>query len=197
MYRINEIFYSLQGEGRWAGRAALFIRFAGCNLRCPFCDTDFTASTPYSAEALLRRLQELSPTCRFVVLTGGEPTLQADEALTQLLHQHGYYIAIETNGTHEVPNGIDWVTCSPKDAYVSIAAAQPILRKANEIKWVFDGIHEVPDYAEIDATYRYLQPCDTGNTETNEQTLQSLIRYIKEHPEWQLSLQLHKILRIQ
>ena len=98
MKRVNDIFYSLQGEGRNTGRAAIFIRFAGCNLKCPFCDTDFAQYEEMSDEDILNRIK--SYPSRFVVLTGGEPSLQVDRQLVDLLHKHGYELAMETNGTH-------------------------------------------------------------------------------------------------
>jgi len=137
MYRVNDIFYSLQGEGRNTGRAAVFIRFAGCNLRCPFCDTAFDSYREMSGEEILEEISryevrgaryevrgarceddESAPVPRqgiLVVLTGGEPTLQVDEAFVDLLHQHGYEVAMESNGTRPAPKNLDWLTVSPKD----------------------------------------------------------------------------------
>ena len=110
-YRINEIFYSLQGEGFWTGTPAVFVRFSGCNLRCPFCDTAHQAFTPMSADDILSACSEAP----VVVLTGGEPGLQVDAALIEALHGAGYRVHIETNGTVALPGGIDWVTLSPKE----------------------------------------------------------------------------------
>ncbi len=112
MKRINEIFYSIQGEGRNTGRAAIFVRFSGCNIKCPFCDTEHQTGQMYSDEEILAYIQGYPSS--FVVFTGGEPTLQLDEALCELMHRHGYEIAMETNGTRPVPKGVDFVTCSPK-----------------------------------------------------------------------------------
>lgn len=191
-FRINEIFYSLQGEGRWAGRPAVFIRFSGCNLNCSFCDTDFAKYKLFSASQIVDKALSYGP-CRFVVLTGGEPTLQVNAELIDLLHEAGFYIAIETNGTHDVPKGIDWVTCSPKQMFVGYA--QPVIKQASEVKVVFDGTHEVSRCG-IQSKYCYLQPCDTGDAENNRNIIKATVNYIKQHPEWQLSLQLHKILQI-
>ncbi len=192
-YRINEIFYSLQGEGRWAGRPAVFVRFSGCNLRCPFCDTDFTDYTEMSAEDILGRVRQLGGDCRFVVITGGEPTLQVDDKLTALLRGQGYFLAMETNGTRRVPGGIDWVTCSPKHKFVENAA--PFIRTADEVKVVFDGEHE-PDCGGVTASYCYVQPCDTGDEGKNREIIARAIDYVKRNPEWSLSLQQHKLLDI-
>lgn len=192
-YRVNEIFYSLQGEGRNAGRAALFLRLSGCNLRCPFCDTDYASSRHMSMEDILARFSQLSHSCRFVVVTGGEPTLQVDKDMTDALHGAGYTIAIETNGTKPIPEGIDYVTISPKCSYVE--GAELATNRCDELKVIYDGEHEVSDFG-LNPTHRYLQPCDTGNNARNMLILHSCIEYIKSHPEWQLSLQQHKILGI-
>ena len=189
-YRINEIFYSLQGEGRNTGRAAVFVRFSGCNLRCPFCDTDFKEYTEMTADEILETIHPWKH-CGFVVLTGGEPSLQTDDALVEALHQEGFYIAMETNGTHSVPEGIDWVTVSPK------AGGEVVIDRADELKVVFDGVHLplTTHYSPLTthrSTLLYLQPCDTGNEERNRQIIQQCVEYIKEHPEWRLSLQTHK-----
>lgn len=191
-YRINEIFYSLQGEGRWAGRAAIFIRFSGCNLHCPFCDTDFKEFKEMTFEEIVAELSQYKD-CKFIVLTGGEPTLQADATFVQGLKDIGYYIAMETNGTREPSVLVDWVTASPKAAYVSNGT--PTLVRADEVKIVFDGEHEVSDYG-IAAREYYLQPCDTGDKEKNAVILTQCIEYIKAHPKWKLSLQQQKIINV-
>ncbi len=119
-FRVNDIFYSLQGEGRNTGRAAVFVRFAGCNLRCPFCDTEFDSYTEMTAEEILGKISSLHTSGRvgvrpLIVLTGGEPTLQVDEAFVDLLHQHDYEVAMESNGTRPAPRNLDWLTVSPKN----------------------------------------------------------------------------------
>lgn len=192
-YRVNELFYSLQGEGRWAGRAALFLRFSGCNIKCPFCDTDFVAYHELTASDIVKRLKRLSEQCRFVVVTGGEPTLQIDDALVDALHAEGYFISMETNGTRQHPAGIDWVTLSPKNKYV--ADADVVLDRADEVKLVYDGEHAV-EKVPVAATYWYLQPCDVGDDLRNREILEECIDYIQCHPEWQLSLQQHKIINV-
>ena len=128
-----------------------------------------------------------------MILTGGEPTLQVDEELVSALHAEGYFISIETNGTHPYPDGIDWVTCSPKDAFCD--HAEPVIRKANELKVVFDDAHAIKPY-NIAVEFRYLQPCDVDNTARNSLILRNCINYIKENPEWQLSVQMHKVIGI-
>ncbi|MBP5641807.1 MAG: radical SAM protein, partial [Paludibacteraceae bacterium] len=128
-YKVNEIFYSLQGEGLHTGEPAIFIRFSGCNLACPWCDTDHKAFTEMTAEQITSKCNHYP--AQLVVLTGGEPALQADDALIAALHDAGYYIAIETNGTHSLPDDIDWVTCSPKEG------SHVVLSEADEVKIVY------------------------------------------------------------
>ncbi len=194
MYRINEIFYSLQGEGRNTGRAAVFIRFSGCNLRCPFCDTDFSTYTEMTLDDILEAIRPWRH-CGFVVLTGGEPSLQTDDTLVDALHQEGFYIAMETNGTHTVPEGIDWVTVSPKTGFVKNAPAI-VAQKIDELKVIFDGARLPLTTHHLPLTLLYLQPCDTGDAEQNAEIIRECVEYIKEHPEWRLSLQTHKLINI-
>lgn len=183
MKRVNDIFYSLQGEGRNTGRAAIFIRFAGCNLKCPFCDTDFAQYEEMSDEDILNRIK--SYPSHFVVLTGGEPSLQVDRQLVDLLHKHGYELAMETNGTHPIVDGIDWITCSPK--------GNTVIKRCNELKCIFEENTQPPDDHGISAEYKYLQPCDVQNTERNAQIVKRCFDYILQHPEWRMSLQTHKL----
>jgi len=193
-YRINEIFYSLQGEGRNTGRAAVFVRFSGCNLRCPFCDTDFREYTEMTADEILEAIGPWKH-CGFVVLTGGEPSLQVDDTLVEALHREGFYIAMETNGTHSVPEGIDWVTVSPKNGFVE-HAAEVIVERADELKVIFDGVVSPSSLHFPPSTLLYLQPCDTGDEERNREIIGQCVEYIKQHPEWRLSLQTHKLINI-
>ena len=187
MYQINEIFYSLQGEGFYTGRAAVFVRLAGCNLRCAFCDTDFSHSKPMTAEQIAEQVfaYSINPDT-LIVLTGGEPSLQVDDALINALHKHKQIITIETNGTRTLPNGIDWVTVSPK------ADARVVLQRADEVKVVLTNQSEQELQHlknTIHATYYYLQPCSCSNTG-------EVVAYILKHPEWRLSLQMHKYINI-
>lgn len=183
MKRVNDIFYSLQGEGRNTGRAAIFIRFAGCNLKCPFCDTDFAQYEEMSDEDILNRIK--SYPSHFVALTGGEPSLQVDRQLVDLLHKHGYELAMETNGTHPIVDGIDWITCSPK--------GNTQIKRCNELKCIFEENTQHPDDHGIIAEYKYLQPCDVQDAERNAQIVKRCFDYILQHPEWRMSLQTHKL----
>lgn len=200
-YPVNEIFHSLQGEGFHTGTSSVFIRFSGCNLRCPFCDTDHANSRPMSLEEILKAV------CAYpsshVVLTGGEPSLYVDVPLIEALHGQGKYVAIETNGTRLLPKGIDWVTLSPKFHLLGKDKSQrqqsPVpammLTRCDELKVVFSEGDELPDFRNIQARHHFLQPCDTGDGHTKN-NLQAAIAYCKQHPEWRLSIQLHKMLGI-
>lgn len=181
-YAVNEIFYSLQGEGYHTGTPVVFVRFAGCNRACGFCDTDFRASTPMTAEAIAAEAQRLAPLCNSIVLTGGEPMLQVDDNLVDTLHAHGYILHIETNGTIPVHPGIDWLTCSPKDP-------TPVPQPVDELKIVYTGNDMQMEYLyELYGrpVHAFLQPCSGQNTAET-------IAYILAHPHWRLSLQTHKL----
>lgn len=180
MRKINEMFYSLQGEGFHTGTPALFVRFSGCNLRCPFCDTPNDEGRWTDDEAVWA--EAAACPARMVVLTGGEPSLWTDDALIDGLHRLGKYVCIETNGTRRVPAGIDWVTCSPKGELV-------VLDRIDEVKVVFTGKEDVEAYRRLPARHYFLQPCSCRNTK-------EVAAYVMEHPEWRLSLQTHKWIRI-
>lgn len=190
--KVNEIFYSLQGEGFHTGTAAVFVRLSGCNLRCPFCDTNHASGTEMTEEEIVDAARRYP--APLVVVTGGEPSLFLTHSLVEKLHAAGKIVAVETNGTHELPDNVDWITLSPKDAFVP--NARPILKRCNELKVVFDG-NPLPDYNNIEAAHRFIQPCDTGELERNSAIIGSAVSYIQSHPEWRLSLQTHKILNIQ
>ena len=189
---MNEIFYSIQGEGFNAGKAAAFVRFSGCNLKCPFCDTEHQPNEGMTSDDIVRAVMDYPS--NLVVLTGGEPTLQDLEPLIRKLHQVGKEVALETNGTHPIPRGVDWITVSPKYAFVG-DRGKPVIDFAMEVKVVFDGIHE-PDDCGITAPHYYLQPCDTGNEARNKEIVKQLIEYVKGHPKWKISLQTQKILKV-
>lgn len=185
--RINEIFYSLQGEGEHTGRAAVFVRFASCNLRCSFCDTDFTSYTEMTEEEIVAAALQY-PT-NTVILTGGEPTLQLTSSLLDKLCEARRIVHIETNGTKQLPEGsIHWVTCSPKRATLYI-------QRIDELKVVYEG-QDMSQYDDIQAKVYSLQPCDTGDAEKNREITQQTIDYILKNPKWKLSLQTHKILGV-
>jgi 7-carboxy-7-deazaguanine synthase (Cx14CxxC type) len=208
-YQVKEIYYTLQGEGARAGRAAVFLRFAGCNLWsgreedraeavCKFCDTDFVGTsgpgggkfaTPESlADAVAAKWPSTSNAKAYVVCTGGEPLLQLDEALLRALHDRGFEVGIETNGTLPPPPGIDWICVSPK------ADAQLVMTQGDELKLVYPQDNAPPErYGELAFRHFFLQPMD--GPQRVENTL-AATRYCLEHPQWRLSLQTHKLIGI-
>ena len=211
MYRVKEIFYSIQGEGYYSGRPAVFCRFAGCNLwsgqeedravaLCPFCDTDFAGTDGTSggryetARALAGQIRALWPKTEalakpFVVCTGGEPLLQLDDALIAALHDEDFEIAVETNGTVSAPAGIDWICVSPK------AAGDLLLISGDELKLVYPQTGAEPDrYESLDFRHFFLQPMDGPN---RDDAVVQVLAYVLEHPRWRIGLQLHKILHVQ
>jgi 7-carboxy-7-deazaguanine synthase len=208
-YAVKEIFYTLQGEGANTGRAAVFCRFAGCNLwtgreqdrhqaTCQFCDTDFVgtdgpgggrfASAAELAAAVAAAWPPAQSGRRFAVCTGGEPLLQLDSELLQALHHHGFEIAVETNGTVPPPAGIDWLCVSPK------AGADLVVTSGDEIKLVFPQEGAEPDqFAQLGFRHYFLQPMDGPDREANTS---AALQYCLKHPRWRLSLQTHKLLGI-
>lgn len=191
-YRINEIFYSLQGEGYFTGTPAVFLRFSGCNLKCGFCDTRHEEFTLMSPADIVERVK--SYPSRHIVITGGEPSLQLDTMLIDMLHDEGFFIQIETNGTRRLPEGIDWVTCSPKGN--AIGECEVKLRTIDELKVVYEG-QDVEALANtLPAMHYFLQPCSSPRYEGGSNTADT-VAYILAHPHWRLSLQTHKLIDIQ
>ena len=206
-YAIKELFYTLQGEGARAGRPAVFCRFAGCNLWtgreedrhkaiCRFCDTEFVGTDGLgggrfeTAAELARVVAQAWPGAGdpYVVLTGGEPLLQLDDALVDALHAERFEIAIETNGTRPCPDGVDWICVSPK------AGAEQVLTEGHELKLVFPQPGAEPERFEHLAFDRFfLQPMDGPERERNTELV---VAYCLAHPKWSLSLQTHKLLGI-
>lgn len=180
MRKINEIFYSLQGEGYHTGTPAVFVRFSGCNLRCPFCDTRHESGRGMTDDEILEAVAAFP--ARMVILTGGEPGLWIDAELVDRLHAAGKYVCIETNGTCPLPANLDWVTCSPKEG------APVVLERMDEVKVVFTG-QDLAPYEALAAPRHFLQPCSCSNTA-------EVVAYILAHPQWRLSLQTHKLIDI-
>ena len=196
MYRVNEIFYSLQGEGFWTGTPMVFLRMSGCNLKCPFCDTDHLGFREMSAEEMVEEVSRAGGDCKRVCVTGGEPGLQLDRKLVDALHGAGYIIHLETNGTRPLPEGVDWVTLSPKEGVDGLKGdGTVVLERADEVKVVFAGSVD-GKWATFPAKWHFLQPCDTGDPEKNKAILTGTLDYIRRNPVWRLSLQTHKLLNI-
>ena len=179
MRKINEIFYSLQGEGFHTGTPAVFVRFSGCNLKCSFCDTRHEEGILMSDEEILQTISVFPS--NVIILTGGEPSLWIDQTFIDLLHRAGKYTCIETNGTNPLPEGIDWVTCSPKGAPLRLS-------HMDEVKVVYTG-QDLTEYENLKATWHFLQPCSCRN-------IKEVVEYILDHPRWRLSLQTHKLINI-
>lgn len=192
--KVNEIFYSIQGEGFYTGRAAVFVRFSGCNLKCPFCDTDFRQYTEMSEDKIVREVSKYP--AALVVLTGGEPTLQLTASFVDKLHLLGKYVAVETNGTRVLPENVDWITVSPKQAYVG-NAGKPILTYANEVKIVLDDKCEYdnPTFGIVAENY-YVQPCDSYDEAKNKEAYKRCVEFVKANPRWRISLQTQKVLNV-
>ncbi len=207
-YSVKEIFYTLQGEGVHSGRPAVFLRFTGCNLWsgresdrataiCTFCDTDFVG-TDGSGGGVFETAQDLANAVkkhwwsgkqgRFVVCTGGEPLLQLDAPAIEALHDAGFEIAVETNGTLEAPKGIDWICVSPK------ADTDLLITSGNELKLVFPQEENDPtDFEDLDFDHFILQPMDGPEL---EEATNLAVRFCLENPKWRLGLQTHKVLGI-
>lgn len=196
--RVNEIFYSIQGEGRFTGMPAVFVRFAGCNLNCWFCDTEFHSFTEMSEDEIVTEVGKHQS--RYVVITGGEPTLQLTSSLTSKLHAMGFFIMLETNGTMPLADGveIDWITCSPKLNGPSPATIHPLkIQHIDELKVVYEGDEQdMSQYDAIKAKEYSLQPCCTNDRQKDTFITNQAIDYILSHPKWRLSLQTHKILGV-
>ncbi len=208
MYTIKEIYYTLQGEGAHTGRPAIFLRFSGCNLWsgreedrhkaiCKFCDTDFRGTNgerggKYTAIEIAEHILDLWPDDEdihpYVVCTGGEPLLQLDAELCVTLHKKQIEIAIETNGTLPVPDNIDWVCMSPK------ANTKIVVQNGNEIKIVFPQAGIDPSsFKDWDFQHFFIQPMDGPSLASN---IEDCIQYCTQHPQWKLSVQTHKLLKI-
>ena len=212
-YKVKEIYYTLQGEGAMTGRPAVFCRFSGCNLWsgreqdrakaiCKFCDTNFwgtdgvNGGTFKSAKALAEKVKSLWPKKMkssskgkpYVVCTGGEPALQLDQKMVNAFHKAGFEVAIETNGTKPLPEGIDWICMSPK------ANTEIIITKGNELKLVHPQKGIKPkDFEKLDYDEFFLQPMDSP---TQAKNIKTCLDYCMKNPKWRLSLQTHKILDI-
>lgn len=194
MYPINEIFYSLQGEGFNSGIASVFVRFSGCNLRCAFCDTEHENHTMMSLHAIVDEVMRF-PDAPLIVLTGGEPSLFVDEQLLQALHMTGKTIAIETNGTRQLPRGVDWVTLSPKFGFDGGDAMPCVLDHCDELKVVYTG-QDLSQYDFIVTEHRFLQPCYVDDKEQRRFNLHQCVEVVLNNPRWRLSLQTHRLLGI-
>ncbi|MBQ7257797.1 MAG: 7-carboxy-7-deazaguanine synthase QueE [Abditibacteriota bacterium] len=186
-YKVNEIFYSIQAEGKFSGCPAIFVRFSGCNLNCPWCDTDHEQYITMTSKEIDKEVDRLSGGNYqdiMVVFTGGEPTLQLKDY--DILCK-GYFKAIETNGLSSVPKWIQWITCSPK--------TDKIVIKPDELKFVYNNNNDfiLKYYKEFpECFYYFIQPLEFDG----EMNIKETVKFIKEHPQFRLSLQYHKLIGI-
>lgn len=195
MFKINEIFHSLQGEGFHTGTPAVFVRFSGCNLRCAFCDTQHQIGEGMTVEAIVDEINRY-PLASLVILTGGEPSLFIDEAFVdELKFKTGKSIAIETNGTRALPQNLDWVTFSPKTGFDGGDVEPCVLTQCDELKVVYLG-QDLRQYDGIQATHRFLQPCYSENPEQRQANMKASVDAVMNNSGWRLSLQTHRILNI-
>ncbi len=195
MYRINEIFYSLQGEGFHSGTPAVFVRFSGCNLRCHFCDTEHESGTPMTLEQIAHEANRYL-VADMIVLTGGEPSLFIDEPfVADLKRLTNKRIAIETNGTRPLPANVDWVTLSPKSGFAGGEVEPCVLSRCDELKVVYHG-QDLSQYKHIETLNRFLQPCYSADADERQRNLQACTEAVMTHKGWRLSLQTHRFLGI-
>jgi len=197
MYSVKEIFYSIQGEGYWSGKPAVFCRFVGCNLwsgiekdrtsaECKICDTDFLGGFKVDCKMLIEMIKHSANKCRFVVFTGGEPFLQLDEDLVKSLQNDGFFVAVETNGTVSprcVPN---WITLSPKTSKITLTSA-------DEVKLLWPPLFDY-DEIRVDSCKNYLQPVWDKDYDYN---LKCAVDFVKNNPDFMLSLQTHKLIGVE
>lgn len=188
---VNEIFYSLQGEGGRVGQASIFIRLAKCNLACDFCDTDFERGVKMSVEEVLAEIEKYG--CKWIIWTGGEPTLQLTDAIVARFKEEGYFQAIETNGTRRVPVGIDYITCSPKQYFEKVKELIPVV---DELRFPIQKGDSLPDISMLPKTERYLLSPIFDNQEIIQENVDYCVKLVKENPPWALSLQVHKLIGI-
>jgi len=200
MLKINSIFYTIQGEGSYVGTPAIFIRLSDCNLACSFCDTEFLSGNEMTEQEILEEIFNYD--CEFIVLTGGEPSMQNIDLLCELLKKEGYYITIETNGMFEIPVEVNWICLSPKSSFDYIQ-----LKECHDLKFVIKQGSKIP---EIPDDFRYHQlfisPMNYSSgkkigaeacAKLNKTNLDYCIDFIKQNSKWRLNLQTHKIIGVE
>lgn len=201
--KINSIFYTIQGEGSFAGTPAIFIRLSDCNLACSFCDTEFLSGKQMTEDEILKETLCSSYSCKFIVLTGGEPSMQDISLLCELLHEKGYYITMETNGMFEpVTNKIDWICLSPKSSFKHIK-----LKECHDLKFVVkkgDSLPRIPTGFKVRNVFISPENETSGEkiglkacSGLSKENLDYCVDLIKENPVWRLNLQTHKIIGVE
>ncbi len=189
---VKEIFYSLQGEGGRTGEASIFIRLSRCNLACSFCDTDFEEGKSMTLPEILSEIEQYP--CRWIIWTGGEPTLQLNEETVTFFKQKGYKQAIETNGTRKVPAGIDYITCSPKRNFEQI---KELIPEVDELRFPVAKGDSLPDISVLPKTNRYLLSPIFDEHQIVKENVAYCVELVLKNPRWALSLQTHKLIGIQ
>jgi organic radical activating enzyme len=189
---VNELFYSLQGEGARTGEPSIFIRLARCNLSCLFCDTDFFTGQEMNLNELLDEIKPFP--CRWIIWTGGEPALQLTDKHIRFFRKAGYKQAIETNGTLPLPAGIDYIACSPKENYEKL---RKLIPRVHEIRMPVQKGEALPDISLLPVADNYfVSPVFDGDN-MNRENVDYCVALVKENPSWRLSLQIHKLIRIE
>ncbi len=189
---VNEIFYSLQGEGGRVGEASIFIRLTKCNLACAFGDTDFAEGADMTIDEILEAIRVYP--CKWIIWTGGEPTIQLKDEHLAVFRKHGYKQAIETNGTRNVPSLIDYISCSPKQDYANIKTRIPAV---NEIRIPIKVGDTVPDISIFPKAGNYFLSPIFDADKVNTENVNYCVDLVKRHPAWRLSLQVHKLIHIE
>ena len=204
--QVNSIFYTVQGEGFHSGTPAVFIRLSDCNLACSFCDTEFKYGEEMDCLSILFQVRDVGSSCRFIVLTGGEPAMQDIRPLVNLLKEHGYYVTIETNGMYDLPSGLDWVCVSPK---IKIKSSKFVVRDADEYKFVVGLNEKAPDASGLRAMHYWISPKNESSIggkikvgekscgELNDEAARYCVEMVKDNLTFKLSLQTHKYLGIE
>lgn len=188
---VNEIFYSLQGEGGRSGQPSIFIRLAKCNLTCSFCDTDFERGVKKTIDEILNEIEPYE--CKWIIWTGGEPTLQLNDTVVAIFKERGYLQAIETNGTRNVPKGVDYITCSPKQEFERV---RELIPEVDELRFPIQKGDPLPDVNILPkAKYYFLSPIFDNNNLIQE-NIDYCVYLVKQNPSWALSLQIHKLIGI-
>lgn len=190
--KVNEIFYSIQGEGARAGEPSIFVRLSGCDLKCSFCDTEFVSGKELTLEQLADELKAYDR-CKWIVWTGGEPMLQLNDHIISYFHMLGYKQACESNGNHPIPTGIDWKVVSPKVAEHVLKRNFP--QGVDELRYVRHAGHQSVPEPSVEAKHYYLSPIFNGNT-PDVANVKHCMELCLQNPRWKLSLQLHKLLGV-
>lgn len=188
---VNEIFYSLQGEGGRSGQPSIFIRLAKCNLVCSFCDTDFERGVKMTLDEVLHEIEPYG--CKWVIWTGGEPILQLNDSVVALFKERGYRQAIETNGTRRIPAGIDYITCSPKQQFEKV---RELIPEVDELRFPIQKGDPVPDVSILPKARHYFLSPIFDNQQIIQENIDYCVDLVKQNPLWALSLQIHKLIGI-